>query len=36
MSLEQLRGRFSVTIAPAKNFQELVMLLKRAKEEWQE
>lgn len=29
MSLEQLRGRFSVPIAPAKSFQELVMLLKR-------
>ena len=36
MSLEQLRGRFSVTIAPAKSFQELVMLLKRPKEEWKE
>lgn len=33
MSLEQLRGRFSVPIAPAKSFRELVMLLKHAKEE---
>jgi putative radical SAM enzyme (TIGR03279 family) len=34
MTLEQLRGRFGVSIAPAGNFQKLVMLLKRAREEW--
>ncbi|HEX9112784.1 MAG TPA: DUF512 domain-containing protein [Nitrospirota bacterium] len=34
MSLDQLRGRFSVPIAPAKSFQKLVMLLKRPQEEW--